>query len=140
MITITSIDELDRAVDWLEEQIKTTGKTVVALYAPMGAGKTTLISRFAERRNAEQQPSSPTFAIINTYDTPTGVIFHFDLYRIDTRREAEDLSLADYFYEKEAISLVEWPEKIEEFLPDDITLRVKIEVTDAGERKLGVVE
>lgn len=140
MITITSIDELDRAVEWLEKQIETTGKTVVAIYAPMGAGKTTLIGRFAEKRQAKQQPSSPTFAIINTYDTPTGLIFHFDLYRIDTRREAEDLSLSDYFYEKNAICLVEWPEKIEEFLPDDITLRVKVEVTNQGERKLWVVE
>lgn len=139
-ITIASLEELDRAVSWLDQMILESDRTVVAFYADMGVGKTTLISRYAQIHGSQQQPSSPTFAIVNTYDTPRGVIFHFDLYRIDDRREAESLALAEYFYAPGATCLVEWPEKIEEFLPEELTLRIKMELTENGARKLSVVE
>lgn len=139
-ITIDSLDELDAAVVWIDHMILASGRTVVAFYADMGVGKTTLISRYAQIHGSKQQPSSPTFAIINTYDTPNSVIFHFDLYRIDDRREAEGLALAEYFYTPGATCLVEWPEKIEEFLPQELTLRLKMELVEGGSRKLSVVE
>ncbi|MEG0467859.1 MAG: tRNA (adenosine(37)-N6)-threonylcarbamoyltransferase complex ATPase subunit type 1 TsaE [Mucinivorans sp.] len=138
-IIIKSIDELDSVAHWLDQKIAATSCSVVALYGAMGAGKTTLISRFTALHNAKQQASSPTFAIINTYDTPNITLYHFDFYRIDTVKEIEDLALGEYFYDTNSISLVEWPEKIEQFLPGDITLRIKIDITGNDSRKFSVI-
>ncbi|MEG0656074.1 MAG: tRNA (adenosine(37)-N6)-threonylcarbamoyltransferase complex ATPase subunit type 1 TsaE, partial [Mucinivorans sp.] len=97
------------------------------------------ISCFANLHGSRQTPSSPTFAIINTYDAKDVTIYHFDLYRVDDRREVEDLALEEYFYADNAISLVEWPEKIEAFLPQELTLRIKIDVLADNVRKFSVI-
>ena len=99
----------------------------------MGAGKTTLIRSVAEALGAEDQVTSPTFALVNQYEGANGErIFHFDFYRIEDEREAFDLGYEEYFYSGD-LCFVEWPEKIEGLLPEDL-VEVRIKVDGLTER------
>ncbi len=111
------------------------GRGVVALYGGMGAGKTTLVSALMREMGSTDDVTSPTFALVNDYLTGTGQhVYHFDFYRIDNVREAFDLGYEEYFYSGD-LCLVEWPEKIEELLPDD-TLRIHIDTLPDDSRRI----
>ena len=82
---------------------------------------------------AEDTVTSPTFALVNEYEgADKMLIYHFDFYRIDKVEEVFDLGYEEYFYSGD-LCLVEWPEKIEALIPDDV-MTVKIEVEDDGQR------
>lgn len=130
VITIDSLDDLDSVAETVLESLG--GRTVVAFDAPMGAGKTTLISRIAAQLGAEDDVTSPTFAIVNQYEGER-TIYHFDMYRIERPEEALDFGCEEYLASGE-LCLVEWPEKIEALLPDD-TMVVKIEILGDEERR-----
>lgn len=109
------------------------GRNVVAFFAPMGAGKTTLISALMEKTGSEDIVTSPTFALVNQYYTAEREpVYHFDFYRINSINEAFDMGYEEYFYSGD-LCLVEWPEKVEQLLPDD-TMVVKIEIIDETTR------
>jgi tRNA threonylcarbamoyladenosine biosynthesis protein TsaE len=91
----------------------------------MGAGKTTFIKALCEELGVRDVITSPTFAIVNEYNASTQSIFHFDFYRIKKIEEVYDMGYEDYIYSGN-LCLIEWPELIEELLPED-TLRVTIE-------------
>lgn len=130
-IHIDHEDQLTEVADALLESLD--GRTVVVLRGEMGAGKTTLIRALAERLGVEDQVTSPTFALVNQYATAVGErLFHFDFYRIDDEREAFDLGYEEYFYSGD-LCLVEWPEKIESLLPEEV-VTVRITVTGVDER------
>lgn len=131
IIDIDSIDELDKVAEAVVEALD--GRTVVAFDAPMGAGKTTLISRIAAYLGAEDAVTSPTFAIVNQYEGRDRTIYHFDMYRIERVEEALDFGSEEYLSSGE-LCLVEWPEKIEPLLPED-TMVVKIEILGDTERR-----
>ncbi|MBQ3173161.1 MAG: tRNA (adenosine(37)-N6)-threonylcarbamoyltransferase complex ATPase subunit type 1 TsaE [Alistipes sp.] len=131
IIDIDSIDELDKVAEAVVEALE--GRTVVAFDAPMGAGKTTLISRIAAYLGAEDAVTSPTFAIVNQYEGRDRTIYHFDMYRIERVEEALDFGSEEYLSSGE-LCLVEWPEKIEPLLPED-TMVVKIEILGDTERR-----
>lgn len=123
-ITIKGLDGLDQAAArFLEE---TAGRTLIAFYAPMGAGKTTFTTALCRRLGVrEDAVSSPTFAIVNEYRTAAGSpMYHFDFYRIAKPEEALDIGLYDYL-DSGCPCIMEWPENIESLLPDE-TLRVSI--------------
>lgn len=130
IIEISSLEELDKAAEAVIESLN--GRTVVALDAPMGAGKTTLVSRIAALLGAEDDVTSPTFAIVNQYEGER-TIYHFDMYRIERIDEALDFGSEEYLSSGE-LCLVEWPEKIEALLPDD-TMVVKIEILSDTARR-----
>ena len=130
IIKIDSLDELDSVAEAVLESLD--GRTVVAFDAPMGAGKTTLISRIAAQLGAEDDVTSPTFAIVNQYEGER-TIYYFDMYRIERPEEALDFGCEEYLASGE-LCLVEWPEKIEALLPDD-TMVVKIEILGDEERR-----
>ena len=130
IIEIKSLDELDMVAQAVLNSLE--GRTVVALDAPMGAGKTTLISRIAEQLGAEDDVTSPTFAIVNEY-VGQRVIYHFDMYRIERVEEALDFGCEEYISSGE-LCLIEWPEKIEPLLPED-TMVIKIEILSDTERR-----
>lgn len=130
IIEISSLEELDKAAEAVIESLN--GRTVVALDAPMGAGKTTLVSRIAALLGAEDDVTSPTFAIVNQYEGQR-TIYHFDMYRIERIEEALDFGSEEYLSSGE-LCLVEWPEKIEALLPDDIMV-VKIEILSDTARR-----
>ena len=130
IIEIESLIELDDVAQAVLDALD--GRTVVAFDAPMGAGKTTLISRIAALLGADDAVTSPTFAIVNQYEG-SRTIYHFDMYRIERVEEALDFGSEEYLSSGE-LCLVEWPEKIEPLLPDD-TMVVKIEIiSDAARR------
>lgn len=128
---IGSLDELDRVAQAVIDSLD--GRTVVAFDAPMGAGKTTLISRIAALLGAEDDVTSPTFAIVNQYEGSSRTIYHFDMYRIERVEEALDFGCEEYLSSGE-LCLVEWPEKIEPLLPDD-TMVVRIDILGESERR-----
>jgi tRNA threonylcarbamoyladenosine biosynthesis protein TsaE len=92
-------------------------KGVVCFNGEMGAGKTTFINALAKIAGVTEETSSPTFSIVNEYRTANNnKLYHFDCYRIEDETEAMDFGIEEYF-EDQAISLVEWPSKIESLLP-----------------------
>ena len=130
-ITIDSLSELPKVAELVLESLE--GRNVVAFFAPMGAGKTTLISALMERTGSEDIVTSPTFALVNQYHTAEREpVYHFDFYRINSINEAFDMGYEEYFYSGD-LCLVEWPEKVEQLLPDD-TMVVKIEIIDETTR------
>lgn len=121
-IYITSQDELP---DVARAVIRSLGRrTVVAFRGGMGAGKTTLIREIVAALGSADTVTSPTFAIVNQYKAGKERIHHFDFYRIDDQREAYDFGYEEYFYSGD-LCLVEWPEKIEQLLPEN-TMNVRI--------------
>ena len=130
IIEIDSLEELDKVAEAVIESLN--GRTIVALDAPMGAGKTTLVSRIAAYLGSEDDVTSPTFAIVNQYEGQR-TIYHFDMYRIDKIEEALDFGSEEYLSSGE-LCLVEWPEKIEALLPED-TMVVKIEILSDSARR-----
>ena len=131
IIEIGSLEELDMVAN--EVLAALNGRTVVAFDAPMGAGKTTLISRIAAMLGAEDKVTSPTFAIVNQYEGRDRRIYHFDMYRIERVEEALDFGSEEYLSSGD-LCLVEWPEKIEPLLPDD-TMGVRIEILSDSARR-----
>ena len=108
--------------------------TVFAFYGKMGAGKTTFIKSICEELGVKDVITSPTFAIVNEYTAlPDGqTIYHFDFYRIKKLEEVYDMGYEDYFYSG-SLCFIEWPELIEELLPDD-AVRVNIAEEPDGSR------
>ncbi len=101
----------------------------------MGAGKTTLIKAIAKAMSVVDPVSSPTFGIVNEYQTEEGEqFFHFDFYRLEDPKEALDIGIEEYFYSGK-ICWLEWAERVAQFLPDDFFL-ISIDSTSATGRTL----
>lgn len=125
-LTIRSLETIREAA---HEFVANMGKsTVFAFYGKMGAGKTTFIKAICEELGVEDVITSPTFAIVNEYQSSiTGdSIYHFDFYRIKKLEEVYDMGYEDYFYSGSPCFL-EWPELIEDILPGDA---VKVTITE----------
>ena len=133
-IQIPSLEHIQAAArEFLQ---KTSGRNLIAFYAPMGAGKTTFTSALCRELGIEEDAvGSPTFAIVNEYRTQEGdSVYHFDFYRITRPEEALDIGLFDYL-DSGSLCLMEWPENIEDILPED-TLKVYIRVNPDLSRTL----
>lgn len=139
-IIIHQLNEIRKAArQFIEQALKGDCQRVVAFYGSMGAGKTTFIRALCEELGVTDVVTSPTFAIVNEYEVDRAKdfsIFHFDFYRIKRLEEVYDMGYEDYFYGS-SLCLIEWPELIEELLPDDC-LRVTIRVLDDGSREISV--
>ena len=108
---------------------------ILAFYGSMGAGKTTFITALCEALGVRDIVNSPTFTLVNEYRDAAGQpVYHFDFYRINRLSEALDIGLYEYL-DSGAFCLIEWPEMIEELLPEE-TLKVQILVEDADTRTL----
>ena len=133
------ISSLDTIHDAAREFIQHIGEArVFAFYGKMGAGKTTFVKAICEELGSKDVITSPTFAIVNEYtassvdDKQQAPIYHFDFYRIKKLEEVYDMGYEEYFYSG-ALCLIEWPELIEDILPDD-AIKVTIEVLTDGSR------
>lgn len=125
------------AREFIETVIKQGSGRVFLFYGSMGAGKTTFIRAICEELGVEESVNSPTFAIVNEYRSGEGdPIYHFDFYRINKEEEAYDFGYEDYFYSGE-LCFVEWPEKIENLLPEDAVTVSITELLD-GTREVAV--
>jgi tRNA threonylcarbamoyladenosine biosynthesis protein TsaE len=133
-IQIVGLQDLERAAGEFIRAIG--GHTLVAFYAPMGAGKTTFTTAVCKALGVQEDAvSSPTFAIVNEYRAGDGKpVFHFDFYRLEDPAEALDIGLYDYL-DSGHLCLMEWPENIEGLLPEE-TLKVNIQVNADGSRTL----
>ena len=132
-ITINGLDTIRSAARQFIENIGSS--RVFAFYGKMGAGKTTFVKALCEELGCDDVITSPTFAIVNEYtDGEQQPVYHFDFYRIKKLEEVYDMGYEEYFYSG-ALCLIEWPELIEDVLPDD-TVRVTIEEQAVGSRLL----
>lgn len=131
-IRINSLADINEAAKTFVENMG-NGK-VFAFYGKMGAGKTTFVKAVCECLGVEDVITSPTFAIVNEYTSATtgDAIYHFDFYRIKKLEEVYDMGYEDYFYGG-SLCFLEWPELIEDLLPEDAT-KVTIEETEDGSR------
>ena len=121
------IQDLDHIREAARQFISLIGDhTVFAFSGKMGAGKTTFVKAVCEELGVDDVITSPTFAIVNEYTTPSSPIYHFDFYRIKKIEEVYDMGYEDYFYSGN-LCFIEWPELIEEVLPDDA---VKVTITE----------
>ena len=131
-IKINSLADINEAARQFIENMG-DGK-VFAFYGKMGAGKTTFIKAVCEELGVDDVITSPTFAIVNEYQSATtgDSIYHFDFYRIKKLEEVYDMGYEDYFYSG-SLCFLEWPELIDDLLPEDAT-KVTIEATEEGGR------
>lgn len=132
-IIINGLEDLPRAAKVF---LKKKGQSsIVAFYGGMGAGKTTFITALCKELGVEDVVNSPTFTIVNEYKSASGdPVYHFDFYRINRLSEAMDIGLFEYF-DSGDLCLIEWPEMIEELLPEE-TLKVQILTEDENTRTL----
>lgn len=130
------LQDIETAAYWLLEQ--NGNKPAVFLFnAPMGTGKTTLISALCLVLGVQNPVSSPTFAIINEYSTSDNEpVFHIDAYRLKNEAEAINAGVEDCLYSK-AYCFVEWPGIIAGIIPED-AIKVQIELAANNERKLSI--
>ena len=99
--------------------IKESKKHVFCFEGPMGVGKTTLIKQICEEMNVVDYVNSPTFSIVNVYETQDRQeIYHIDLYRLKNMQEAMDIGIEDYLYSNQ-YCFIEWPNLIKDILPED---------------------
>lgn len=132
-IKISSLDNIREAAKAFLAGMGTS--KVFAFYGKMGAGKTTFIKAVCEELGVSDVITSPTFALVNEYTAGNGdAIYHFDFYRIKKLEEVYDMGYEDYFYGG-SLCFLEWPELIEEILPEDAT---KVTITEEadGSRKV----
>ncbi len=129
------LGDLAEVADLILENLN--GRNVVAFRGEMGAGKTTLISAICERLGVEDDVTSPTFALVNNYRGNSGEeLYHFDFYRIDRIEEAYDMGYEEYFYGS-GLCLVEWPEKVEELMPED-AMNLNIRIISPTKREIEI--
>lgn len=136
-ITVSGLQDYPVAA---KEFVKLIGKgETFAFYGKMGSGKTTLIKSICEELGVEDTINSPTFAIVNEYGDRSGrTIYHFDFYRIKSVAEVYNMGYEEYVY-SDAICFMEWPELIEELLPEQC-IRVYIEENADSSRTIRIVE
>lgn len=128
-----NLTELEAVADRLKTPVAKA--RVVAFHGEMGAGKTTLIAALCRALGTHDVTGSPTFSIINQYNTDDGrIIYHMDLYRIESEEEAIQAGVEDALYSGN-LCLVEWPEKAGDLLPDD-AMHIHIAWLDTKKRKL----
>ncbi len=133
--TAHSAEDMERIAP---DVIKAIGDSrVVAMDAPMGAGKTTLVKAICKALGTTSVVNSPTFAIINDYDLPGGkALYHFDLYRLKNIEEAYNMGFDEYFYSGN-YCFVEWPAIAEDILPEGSKI-LTIAVNPDGSRTVTV--
>lgn len=105
---------------------------ILALYGDLGSGKTTFVQGLAAGLGIAQRIISPTFIIMRSYDKN---FYHVDLYRIETEKDIEGLGLKEIMEDNESIVVIEWPEKIEKFLPKH-TKRMYFTYKNDNEREI----
>ena len=126
---------LDNLPEIATELIKVAAHKTLLFYGEMGAGKTTLIKQICKVLSVEDNISSPTFSLVNEYETSSGEkVFHFDFYRIEDENEALDMGIEDYLYNN-TWCLIEWPQNVENLLPLD-AVEIHLSILENGQRNI----
>lgn len=134
MDVIYTLDQTDEIALQLVQQYATV--PVWVFQAPMGAGKTTLIASIGKAMGIQEAMSSPTFSIMNEYEVQGKLIYHMDWYRLEGAAEARQAGV-EAAIEEADMSLVEWPEKAPNLVPDNAVV-IHIEILDPNRRRIYV--
>ena len=120
----------------IASEIITSAKNkTVLFYGKMGVGKTTLIKEICMQLEVIDTVSSPTFSLVNEYNTLKGTaVFHFDFYRITKEEEALDMGIEEYLYDN-SWCLIEWPQNVENLLPLE-SVQIHLSILDNGKRNV----
>jgi len=119
------------------EIISSVTNKKLLFYGQMGVGKTTLIKEICNQLGVLDSISSPTFSLVNEYNTSNkSKVFHFDFYRIENEEEALDIGIEEYF-DTSHWCFVEWPENIENLLPLDV-VQIHLSSLDVGQRTIQI--
>ncbi|MCK9254827.1 MAG: tRNA (adenosine(37)-N6)-threonylcarbamoyltransferase complex ATPase subunit type 1 TsaE [Bacteroidales bacterium] len=117
MIEVKKLEDLNLAAKLFCEQIG--DKRIFLFYGEMGVGKTTFIKEICKELGVKTEVTSPSFAIVNEYNSEKfELIYHFDFYRIENIQEIYDIGFEEYI-ETDALVFIEWPEKLEELIPQN---------------------
>ena len=128
---------LNQLPEIAHELIKKGNGKILLFYGAMGAGKTMLIKELVKQLDSDDVVASPTFSLVNEYQTQNGeLIYHFDFYRIKIEEEAMDMGVEEYFSSGNRC-LVEWPDKIKNLLPLD-AIEISLSINKDGSRNISV--
>ncbi len=141
------------AGDIVKKLIKKSGPLIIALYGDLGSGKTTFAQFFAKALGIREKILSPTFVVIKTFSLDARIyadltqtnadkfgykkLVHIDTYRLKSAKDLVNLGFKEMLKDKESIILIEWPEKIERYLPKN-TIRIYFDTINDKERKLKI--
>ncbi len=128
-----SLNDLPTIAEKLVKQFGTY--KIIAFKGEMGTGKTTLIAAICKHLGVEGHISSPTYSLVNEYKSNTGIIYHFDFYRLQNEQEAADIGLYEYL-DSGHLCLIEWPEKVAGMMQGEQVLMVAISVLEDGKREI----
>ena len=132
MEIVFTIDELESVA---QQIIAQQPAKVILFHGEMGVGKTTLIKQLCKTLGVTEATSSPTFSLVNEYETATNqIVYHFDFYRLKNEMEALDMGADDYFYSGNWC-FIDWAEKITTLIPEEHAI-ITIELVDDGKRHL----
>lgn len=127
-----SLEEINKVA---QQVIESGPEKVILFNGEMGAGKTTLIKSICKYLGVENPTSSPTFSLVNEYETPNNqLIYHFDVYRLKNQNEALDMGIDEYLYSGNWC-FIEWAEKIEDLIPEKHSI-ITISTLSNGKRLL----
>ncbi len=124
--------------DVAQQVISNVHSKVLLFDAPMGVGKTTLIKEICKQLGVKDVISSPTYSLVNEYESDQGVVYHFDFYRIKDEEEAYQIGFEEYL-DSGARVFIEWPEKVSNLLPESAAL-LKIDLSNSQKRVLYIKE
>lgn len=129
---------LDQIKEVAEQIIASNPKKTILFNGEMGVGKTTLIKQLCKTLGVEDATSSPTFSLVNEYQTANNqTVYHFDFYRLNKETEALDMGVDDYLYSGNWC-FIEWSEKIANLLPEEYST-INIALLEDGKRELELV-
>jgi tRNA threonylcarbamoyladenosine biosynthesis protein TsaE len=132
MDQVYTLEQTDQIAAQLVQKYAT--HAVWVFQAPMGAGKTTLIAAIGRAMGIQQAMSSPTFSIMNAYEVKGKLIYHMDWYRLESAAEARQAGV-EAAMEEADLSLVEWPEKAPNLVPEHAVV-IHIEFIDPNQRRI----
>ena len=127
-----SLDQLDEVANQIIVQ---NPKKVILFHGEMGVGKTTLIKALAKKLGVLEPTKSPTFSLVNEYQTTTNqLVYHFDFYRLNRETEALDMGIEEYLYSGDWC-FIEWAENIPNLIPEAHSI-ITIQLLADGKRHL----